>query len=156
MFFYQLSLSALSSSIVSGAMAERCNFKSFLVFTIFNVIIYSLPACWIWAPNGFLNKLGAIDNAGCSVVHLVGGFSSLVATLYLGPRTGLRYSTETVVMGNPTFCCAGLFITWWGYLAMNSASTFGVEGTRQGTLSRNYLIDLIYLVDGFSQLRGQS
>ena len=60
-------------------------------------------------------------------------------------RTGQQHSTETVVMGNPTFCLAGLFITWychlsspfffncllrWGYLAMNSASTFGVEGTR--------------------------
>ena len=55
---------------------------------------------------------------------------SLVATLYLGPRTGLAFTNETVVMGNPTFCCAGLFITWWGYLAMNSASTMGVEGTR--------------------------
>jgi len=58
------------------------------------------------------------------------GNFSLVATLYLGPRTGLAFSNETVVMGNPTFCCAGLFITWWGYLAMNSASTMGVEGTR--------------------------
>ena len=63
------------------------------------------------------------------VTNLVGNFS-LVATLYLGPRTGLAFSNETVVMGNPTFCCAGLFITWWGYLAMNSASTMGVEGTR--------------------------
>ena len=45
-------------------------------------------------------------------------------------------SPETVVMGNPTFCCAGLFITWWGYLAMNSASTLGVEGTRWGRLYR--------------------
>ena len=53
-----------------------------------------------------------------------------MATLYLGPRTGLSFSPETVIMGNPTFCCAGLFITWWGYLAMNSASTLGVEGTR--------------------------
>ena len=54
----------------------------------------------------------------------------LVATIYLGPRTGIAFSPETVIMGNPTFCCAGLFITWWGYLAMNSASTLGVEGTR--------------------------
>ena len=82
------------------------------------------------SPHGWLNKLGAVDNAGCGVVHLVGGFSSLVATLYLGPRTGISFSPERVIMGNPTFCCAGLFITWWGYLAMNSASTLGVEGTR--------------------------
>ncbi|XP_023323583.1 putative ammonium transporter 3 [Eurytemora carolleeae] len=129
-FFYQEGLSALSTSIVSGAMAERVNFRSFLVFSIFNTLVYALPAYWMWAPKGFLKELGAKDDAGCAVVHLCGGFSSLVATLYLGPRTGLAFSNETVVMGNPTFCCAGLFITWWGYLAMNSASTMGVEGTR--------------------------
>ena len=59
------------------------------------------------SPKGWLNQLGAVDNAGCGVVHLVGGFSSLVATLYLGPRTGIAFSPETVIMGNPTFCCAG-------------------------------------------------
>ena len=47
-FFYQLALSALSTSIVSGAMAERCNFRSFLIFSAFNVITYAFPAYWIW------------------------------------------------------------------------------------------------------------
>ena len=106
-FFYQLALSALSTSIVSGAMAERCNFKSFIIFAFFNVFTYSLPAHWIWysvklqgllnynvsyvrSPNGWLRQLGAKDNAGCGVVHLIGGWSSLVATLYLGPRTGIQ------------------------------------------------------------------
>ena len=93
--------------------------------TIFQILEFSLRS-----PNGWLKKLGAKDNAGCGVVHLLGGWSSLVATTYLGPRTGISGSSETVVMGNPTFCCAGMFITWWGYLAMNSASTLGVEGTR--------------------------
>ena len=101
---------------------------------IFNQIeetqLLTAGLCIARSPHGWLNKLGAVDNAGCGVVHLVGGFSSLVATVYLGPRTGIAFSPETVIMGNPTFCCAGLFITWWGYLAMNSASTLGVEGTR--------------------------
>ena len=57
-FFYQLSLSALSTSIVSGAMAERCNFRSFLIFAALNVFTFSLPAYWIWSPHGWLRKLG--------------------------------------------------------------------------------------------------
>ena len=56
-------------------------------------------------------------------------------------------SPETVVMGNPTFCCAGLFITWWGYLAMNSASTLGVEGTRWGRLHRIIRLPLCHSLD---------
>ena len=47
-FFYQLALSALSTSIVSGAMAERCNFRSFLMFSVLNVFTFALPAYWIW------------------------------------------------------------------------------------------------------------
>jgi len=128
-FFYHLSLCALNTSLVSGAMAERVNFKTFLVYSVFNVTIYAIPASWLFSQDGWLKQLGGIDY-GCGVVHLVGGFSALVVTMYLGPRTGQQHNTETVVMGNPTFCLAGLFITWWGYLAMNSASTFGVEGTR--------------------------
>ena len=81
-FFYHLALCALNTSLVSGAMAERCpfqfsshsyhlfcrvNFKTFLVYSLFNVIIYAIPASWLFSQDGWLKQLGGIDY-GCGVV----------------------------------------------------------------------------------------
>ena len=80
-FFYHMSLCALNTALVSGAMAERCttsysttsysttssfrvNFKAFLLYSLANVVVYALPACWVWNDQGFLRQLGAVDNAG--------------------------------------------------------------------------------------------
>ena len=84
-FFYHLALCALNTSLVSGAMAERCpfhssslfnsyhlfcrvNFKTFLVYSLFNVIIYAIPASWLFSQDGWLKQLGGIDY-GCGVVQ---------------------------------------------------------------------------------------
>ena len=56
--------SILLSHSVSGAMAERCNFNAYCLFSLVNTVVYCLPAHWMWAPNGFLGALGAVDIAG--------------------------------------------------------------------------------------------
>lgn len=71
-FLFQLSFATTATTIVSGAMAERCNFKAYCVFSLINIIVYCVPAGWVWGQKGFLSSLGAVDIAGSGPVHLVG------------------------------------------------------------------------------------
>ena len=74
--------------------------------------------------------MGVVDIGGSGGVHIVVGWSALVATLFLGPRTGHTKMKSMVVMGNPINKMMGLFMIWWGYLALASAGTMGVTGTK--------------------------
>ncbi|XP_069364036.1 putative ammonium transporter 2 isoform X2 [Maniola hyperantus] len=130
-FLFQLSFATTATTIVSGAMAERCNFKAYCLFSFLNTIVYCVPAGWVWGKHGFLNKLGAVDIAGSGPVHLVGGASAFASALMLGPRLG-RYArgTAPLPLGNPVNAVMGTFVLWWGWLAFNSGSTYGVSGAK--------------------------
>lgn len=128
-FLFQLSFATTATTIVSGAMAERCNFKAYCLFSLINTAVYCVPAGWVWGEHGFLYKLGVIDIAGSGPVHLIGGASSLAAAIMLGPRIG-RYKngTKPLQPGNPLLVCHGFLILWLGWLAFNSGSTYAVTG----------------------------
>lgn len=130
-FIFQLSFATTATTIVSGAMAERCNFKAYCLFSFLNTVVYCVPAGWVWGEHGFLNKLGAVDIAGSGPVHLVGGGSAFASAFMLGPRLG-RYlnGPGALPLGNPVNCCMGLFVLWWGWLAFNSGSTYGLSGSK--------------------------
>ncbi|GAB0090904.1 Ammonium transporter [Sergentomyia squamirostris] len=129
-FLFQLSYATTATTIVSGAMAERCNFKAYCVFSFFNTVIYCIPAGWVWGVHGFLNNLGYVDIAGSGPVHLIGGSAALVSILMLGPRLGRFDEGVSLPPGNPVNLCIGLFMLWWGWLAFNSGSTYGVSGAK--------------------------
>ena len=85
-FFFQLVFAATAATIVSGAVAERIKFQSFLIFSLLLVgISYPITGKWIWG-GGWLASFGFWDFAGCSVVHSVGGWAALVGAAILGPR----------------------------------------------------------------------
>ncbi|XP_039449730.2 putative ammonium transporter 2 [Culex pipiens pallens] len=128
-FLFELTFSTIVTSIVGGAIAERCNFKAYCLFSFLNTIVYCIPAGWVWGEHGFLNKLGVVDIAGSGPVHVIGGSSAFASAVMLGPRLG-RYAhgTDPLPMGNPVNACMGLFVLWWGWLAFNSGSTYGVSG----------------------------
>ncbi|KAL7287899.1 hypothetical protein TKK_0017962 [Trichogramma kaykai] len=130
-FLFQMSFATTSTTIVSGAMAERCNFKAYCLFSFLNTIVYCMPAGWVWGDHGFLQRMGAVDIAGSGVVHLVGGASALACAMSLGPRLG-RYDhgIDPLPLGSPVNALLGLFVLWWGWLAFNSGSTYGVSGQR--------------------------
>uniref|UniRef100_A0A1A9ZY94 Ammonium transporter n=1 Tax=Glossina pallidipes TaxID=7398 RepID=A0A1A9ZY94_GLOPL len=130
-FLFQLSFATTATTIVSGAMAERCNFKAYCLFSFLNTIIYCIPSGWVWGEHGFLNQLGAVDIAGSGPVHLIGGTAAFASAYMLGPRIG-RYSDgyDPLPLGNPVNACMGLFVLWWGWLAFNSGSTYGVSGAK--------------------------
>ncbi|XP_063985605.1 putative ammonium transporter 3 isoform X2 [Diachasmimorpha longicaudata] len=126
-FLFQLSFATTATTIVSGAMAERCNFKAYCIFSFLNTVVYCVPAGWVWGDHGFLNRWGAVDIAGSGPVHLVGGVSALAGAMMLGPRLG-RYDHGygALPLGNPVNAIMGLFVLWWGWLAFNSGSSYGV------------------------------
>lgn len=127
-FIFQLSFATTATTIVSGAMAERTKLTAYTIFSFLNTIVYCIPAHWIWANNGFLKTLGAVDIAGSGGVHLLGAVSALVAAIMLGPRKG-RYDNERKhQLGNPTNALVGMFMLWWGWLGFNCGSTFGISG----------------------------
>jgi len=80
-----------------------------------NTVLFSIPAHWMWAPNGWLYSMGVIDIAGAGPVHVVGGVTGLVATLILKPRHG-RYTNgakgRTPQMSSPTNAVLGMFMLW--------------------------------------------
>jgi len=129
-FFFQLVFAGTAATIVSGAMAERTKFASFLVYSAFMAgIIYPIVGHWIWG-GGWLSKLGFIDFAGSTVVHSVGGWTALTAVMMLGPRIG-KYNPDgksNAIPGhNIGFATLGVFILWFGWFGFNGGSALSAS-----------------------------
>ena len=83
-FFFQCTFAATCVTIVSGAIAERCNFNGYIIFCVLVTgVTYPISAHWCWGPEGWLSELGFSDFAGSGVVHLSGGVCALVGTSFL-------------------------------------------------------------------------
>ncbi|KAL3101184.1 hypothetical protein niasHS_001644 [Heterodera schachtii] len=147
-FFFQMSFATTTSTIVSAAMAERIRLKPYIVITFLMTIVHSISAHWVWSPDGFLKKLGCVDAAGCSVVHLVGGVAGLAATLYLRPRQARFGERGTAHMSNPTNALLGTFMLWWGWLAFNTGTTMGVARGRWRLAARSAMVTLLSSLGG--------
>ncbi|KAK6732527.1 hypothetical protein RB195_016729 [Necator americanus] len=92
--------------------------------------VVALPAHWVWDSEGFFYKLGVVDFAGCSAVHMVGGIIGLIATVYLKPRRN-RFNEDSVhQMSSPTNALLGTFLLWWGWFGINAGSVWGITGGR--------------------------
>ncbi len=128
-FFFQLVFAGTAATIVSGAVAERIKFVSFLLFSLLLVgIAYPITGHWIWG-GGWLYKLGFFDFAGSTVVHAMGGWSALVGAIFLGPRIG-KYnadgSANAIPAHNMSIATLGALILWLGWFGFNPGSTMGV------------------------------
>lgn len=124
-FFFQLVFAGTAATIVSGAVAERVKFLSFILFSFILVaILYPITGHWIWG-GGWLAKMGFWDFAGSTVVHSMGGWAALAGVIVLGPRIG-RYVNGKVnpVPGhNMTSATLGALILWLGWFGFNPGST---------------------------------
>jgi len=123
---FQTVFAATAATIVSGAMAERTKFVSYLVFSfVITLFIYPVVGHWIWG-GGWLAELGFHDFAGSTVVHSVGGWAALMGALILGPRIG-KYNedgTSNKLNGHSlTLGALGVFILWFGWFGFNPGST---------------------------------
>uniref|UniRef100_A0A914WDK1 Ammonium transporter AmtB-like domain-containing protein n=1 Tax=Plectus sambesii TaxID=2011161 RepID=A0A914WDK1_9BILA len=130
-YIFQFSFASTATTIVSGAVAERMKLKGYMLFSIFNTIIYSFSAGWAWCATGFLARLGFFDFAGGIVVHTCGGASALAATIVLGPRSDrFRKDRTPDGLNSPTTALTGIFMLWWAFLGMNCGSTYGITDHR--------------------------
>ncbi len=128
-FFFQLVFAGTAATIVSGAVAERIRFKSFIFFSFILVgIMYPLTGHWIWG-GGWLQSLGMWDFAGSTVVHSVGGWSALAGVILLGSRLG-KYradgSVNPIFGHNMSLVTMGGLVLWFGWFGFNPGSTMSV------------------------------
>ena len=123
---FQTVFAATAATIVSGAMAERTKFVSYVIYSaVISLVIYPVVGHWIWG-GGWLSKMGFIDFAGSTVVHSVGGWAALVGAAILGPRIG-KYNKDgkpNAIPGHSiTLAALGVFILWFGWFGFNPGST---------------------------------
>ncbi|PIQ76669.1 ammonium transporter [Candidatus Peregrinibacteria bacterium CG10_big_fil_rev_8_21_14_0_10_49_24] len=128
-FLFQTVFAGTTATIVSGAMAERTKFGSYLLASaIMTALIYPIVGHWTWG-GGWLSDLGFIDFAGSGVVHTVGGVAGLAGAMLLGPRKGAFNPDSHVHKGhNVTFAGLGVFILWLGWFGFNPGSQVAASG----------------------------
>ncbi|MHB0914872.1 MAG: ammonium transporter [Thermoleophilia bacterium] len=128
---FQTVFAGTAATIVSGAMAERTRFKSYLVYSVFIcAFIYPIFGSWAWGGllngDGWLEGIGFIDFAGSTVVHSIGGWLALAGAIILGPRIG-KYGPDGKARAIPGHNIAlaglGVFILWFGWFGFNAGST---------------------------------
>lgn len=126
-------------SIVSGAVAERINFRAYILYTIaMTGLIYPIAGHWVWAVGGWLGKIGMLDFAGSAVIHALGGFSALAAAIVVGPRIGKFTEDGTaniVPPSNLPLASVGAFILWFGWFGFNSGSTLSATNGSIGHIA---------------------
>jgi len=121
--FFQTVFCATAATIVSGAVAGRFKFSSYLIISaVLTTFIYPVSGSWLWPfdDQAWLNNLGFIDFAGSTIVHAVGGFAALVAAKLVGPRIG-KYGPDGKV-------ALGVFILWLGWFGFNGGSQLAFGG----------------------------
>jgi Amt family ammonium transporter len=129
---FQLTFAAITVALISGAVIERMKFQAWLIFTILWVtFVYSPIAHWVWG-GGFLSKLGALDFAGGTVVHINAGVAGLVLAILLGRRTD--YGKKAIVPSSIVLTVAGAALLWFGWFGFNAGSELGADGIAASAL----------------------
>ncbi|WP_206198738.1 ammonium transporter [Zoogloea dura] len=124
---FQLSFAIITTALVPGAFAERMRFPAVLLFAaLWSVLVYAPVAHWVWAPEGWLARLGALDFAGGTVVHVNAGVAGLVCALYIGPRSG--YGRQAMTPYNLALTLAGAALLWIGWFGFNAGSALAADG----------------------------
>jgi len=124
---YQMMFAVITPALISGAVAERMKFSTFLVFTIaWTTIVYDPVAHWVWGTGGWMKNLGVLDFAGGIVVHATSGFSALAAALYIGKRKGFLH--EHMPPHNLPMTVLGAGLLWFGWFGFNAGSALASGG----------------------------
>ena len=124
---FQLSFAIITAALVSGAIADRARFAAWMVFVpVWSVLVYAVVAHWVWAPGGWLLKMGALDYAGGLVVEIVSGSSALALALVLGPRIGFK--VDAMRPHNLPFVLLGVGLLWFGWFGFNAGSALAADG----------------------------
>ena len=124
---YQGMFAVITPALLIGAFAERINFKGFLVFTVlWSLLVYNPVAHWVWSSDGWLYKLGALDFAGGTVVHVNAGIAAIVTAIMLGKRRD--YKRHAIPPHNITYVVMGAGLLWVGWFGFNAGSGLAADG----------------------------
>lgn len=139
-FFFQLVFAGTAATIVSGVVAERIKFISFILFSALLVaVIYPIGGHWAWG-GGWLAQMGFLDFAGSTVVHSIGGWAALAGVLLLGPRLG-KYrsdgSAKPIPAHNMALATLGTLILWLGWFGFNPGSTMAADPAAIASIALN-------------------
>jgi Amt family ammonium transporter len=122
---YQATFAIITAALISGAIVERMRFGPYLAFiTLWSLIVYAPVAHWVWG-GGWLAKLGALDFAGGTVVHINAGAAALVAAMVLGPRKD--YGRQAILPHSVPFTVLGAGLLWFGWFGFNAGSALGAN-----------------------------
>ena len=124
---FQMMFAIITPALIVGAFAERMKFAAFALFSIlWSTIVYDPLAHWVWGVGGFLRKMGALDFAGGTVVHINAGIAALVCALVLGRRLG--FPKKLSPPHNLPFAVVGAGLLWFGWFGFNAGSSLGANG----------------------------
>ncbi len=124
---FQLMFAIITPALITGAFAERMRFPAFLAFILlWATLVYDPLAHWVWGAGGWLGKLGALDFAGGTVVHVSSGIAGLVVAIVLGKRKG--YKIIPMIPHNIPFTVIGAALLWFGWFGFNAGSALGANG----------------------------
>jgi len=124
---FQMMFAIITPALITGAIAERMKFKSYLIFLVLWItFVYSPIAHWVWGGGWMAKKLGALDFAGGLVVHISSGISALAACLIIGKRKG--YGTVPLPPHNLIMTLLGAGLLWFGWFGFNAGSALAANG----------------------------
>lgn len=124
---FQNMFAVITPALIIGAYAERIKFKGFLVFSLlWAILVYNPVAHWVWSSDGWLLKMGALDFAGGTVVHINAGIAALVMTLMIGERR--NYNNHPTPPHNIPMVVIGAALLWFGWFGFNAGSGLAADG----------------------------
>ncbi len=124
---FQMTFAVITPALITGAFVERVRFKAFLIFTLlWATLVYDPVAHWVWSSEGVFFKMGALDFAGGTVVHITAGFSALAFALVIRKR--LHYGSSTIGPHNIPFTVLGAGLLWAGWFGFNGGSALAANG----------------------------
>lgn len=124
---FQCMFAVITPALIIGAYAERIKFRGFLIFSLlWAIFVYNPVAHWVWSADGWLFKLGVLDFAGGTVVHINAGIAALVMTLMIGSRT--NYGNHPTPPHNIPLVVIGAALLWFGWFGFNAGSGLAADG----------------------------
>ena len=124
---FQMMFAVITPALITGAFAERKRFKAFVIFSLlWATFVYDPLAHWVWASDGWLHNLGALDFAGGTVVHISSGVSAMITALVLGKRIG--FGQEKMEGHDSTMVILGASLLWFGWFGFNAGSALAANG----------------------------
>jgi Amt family ammonium transporter len=124
---FQMMFAVITPGLVVGAVAERIRFSSYILFTVlFSLLVYAPLAHWSWHPDGFLFKMGVLDFAGGTVVHISAGCAALAGALVL-KRRKVHIENKEIPPANVPYVLIGTGLLWFGWFGFNAGSALGAN-----------------------------